>query len=175
MITQTEESYLKTIDPNKTVAISAYNPKVQEVVNELIQQIRNQNIDLEVLFMGASAIEIAGQNDIDLYILSSPKNFDMHLPKLSSIFGEPSNIVNSCIEWNFQRKGFEVELYITDPTTESMQRQIKVFNILKTNLELRKRYENLKLKFNGKSYRGYQRAKYEFYNEILLQNESSRL
>jgi len=51
--------------------------------------------------------------------------------------------------------------------TEPPDRQIKVYDILKSNKELLKEYEELKLKFNGKSFIDYQRAKYMFYNKIL--------
>ena len=54
--------------------------------------------------------------------------------------------------------------------TKPPERQIKVFEILKSDEKLLKEYEELKLSFDGKSYKDYQRAKYEFYNKILTTN-----
>lgn len=48
-----------------------------------------------------------------------------------------------------------------------MQKQIKVYEILKNDQKLLKKYENLKSSLNGKSFKKYQTKKYEFYNRIL--------
>jgi len=48
-----------------------------------------------------------------------------------------------------------------------MKRQIRVFEILKNNERLLKEYEELKENMNGKSFREYQKRKYEFYHKIL--------
>lgn len=78
--------------------------------------------------------------------------------------GKPKNTHDAFVEWSFTESEYPVELYLTEPP----ERQIKVFEILKSNKELLKEYEELKLKFNGKSLRDYQRAKYEFYSRILM-------
>jgi hypothetical protein len=55
-----------------------------------------------------------------------------------------------------------VELYLTEPLVE----QIKVFRMLKINIDLLKKYEDLKLKFDKKPLKEYQKAKFEFFNDI---------
>lgn len=59
--------------------------------------------------------------------------------------------------------GVDIAIYLTKPP----ERQIRVYEILKSNKNLLKEYETLKQRFNNKKYKDYQRAKYEFYNKIL--------
>lgn len=167
MLTKDELKYLETIPESRLVTIQQYNPVTKDVVKSIIEKIKVALPEAKIIFMGASALEIAGQNDIDLYLLTEPSNFEDYSNEIIKLFGEPTHKAQSFIEWNFDQDGFDIELYISDPTTESMQRQLKIFNILSNNSNLRQEYENLKLKFNRKKYKDYQRAKYEFYNEIL--------
>lgn len=163
MLTQDEENYLAKIDPTKKVIILAFDPKAKETGNLIVERIRDKLPTALVLFMGATALGIAGQNDIDIYVLSESSKFGEHLPILEELFGKPKNTHETFVEWSFTENEHPVELYLTDPP----ERQIKVYEILKSNKEQLKEYEDLKLKFNGKSFRDYQRAKYEFYNRIL--------
>lgn len=137
MLTQDEENYLAKIDPTKKVSISAFDPEAKETGDLIVKRIKEKLPDAQILFMGATTLEIAGQNDIDIYVLSDSNDFDKYFPILQNLFGKPP------------------------------ERQIKVYEILKSNKELLKEYEELKLKFNGKSFKDYQRAKYEFYHKIL--------
>lgn len=167
MLTNDEESFLKTISVSQKVSIKPFDNKITEISEEIISKIKKAFSDLEVLHLGASGLGISGQNDIDIYALSNPKNFNKYLPELIKIFGKPLHKHEKSIEWKFKRFGFDVEFYLTDPKSPSMQRQIQIYNILKSNKKLLKEYENLKLSFNGKNFRDYQKAKYEFYNRIL--------
>ena len=71
------------------------------------------------------------------------------------------------VEWKFKQEGYDIEIYLTEPP----DRQLKVYDILRLNKKLLIEYEELKWRFNGKSYRDYQEAKYKFYNKILNENK----
>lgn len=175
MLTPDQEKYLLTIPKNKKVKIYPFDPKVRDIANEIIQKIKEFSHNLEVLFMGASALGIAGQGDLDIYILCSPENFDKYLLGLEKIFGKPFKKNPTFIEWGFEKYGHEVQLYLTDPNTESMQEQIQLFNRLKNNSALLEEYENLKLSMDKQSFQEYQRKKYEFYNQTLgVSNENRK-
>lgn len=164
MLTKDEVNYLAKIDPIQKTTVFSFDPKAKSTGDMLVKKIKNRLPKVEILFMGATALEIAGQNDIDIYVLSKPNNFDKYLPDLKSLFGKPKNTHNTFIEWSFYQDGYPVELYLTEPP----DRQIKVYKILKANPKLLKEYEQLKLKYNDKSFQDYQKAKYEFYNKILI-------
>ncbi|MBI2103489.1 GNAT family N-acetyltransferase [Candidatus Woesebacteria bacterium] len=171
MLTQDEKNYLAKIDPNKKVSVSAFDPIAKETGELIVEKIRSKLPKAKVLFMGATALEIAGQNDIDIYVLSDRNEFSKYLPTLQKLFGKPRNIHETFIEWSFTEKGKPVELYLTEPP----ERQIKVFEILKSDKKLLKECEDIKLKFNGKSFRDYQKAKYEFNNRILAHKNHSTM
>lgn len=167
MITKDEKDYLSKIDPSRKVAIYPFDPKAKRVGESIVAKIKKALPKSKVLFMGAAALGIGGQNDVDIYVLAKQVEFDKYLPPLEKLFGKPKHSHKTFIEWAFDKNGYHVELYLTEPP----ERQTKVFEILKSDKKLLKEYEELKLKFNGKSFRDYQKAKYEFYNRILQRTE----
>ncbi len=48
-----------------------------------------------------------------------------------------------------------------------MEEQIRLFDLLTRDRQLRDEYEHLKAAMNGQSLRDYQEQKYEFYNRVL--------
>lgn len=167
MLTPDEIDYLKKIPVNKIVKISPLNPKTTEIVEEIINRIHEIYPDLEIKHMGASALGISGQNDIDIYAFSDPIDFDKFLPGLVKLFGEPLHKHETFCEWKLQKDGFYIELYLTAKNPSTMKKQTKVFEILKNNPDLLKEYEKLKESMNRKSFKVYQERKYEFYHRIL--------
>ncbi len=167
MLTKEEKDYLSKINPNKKVSIYPFDPKGKALGETIVKQIKNHFPNLEVLFMGSVALGISGQKDIDIYALAYPKDFGKYLPIFEKLFGKVDKqwkyVKKTFVEWKFKKDGYEIEIYLTEPP----ERQIRVYEILKSNKELLKEYQKLKLEFNGKSFRDYQKAKYEFYNKIL--------
>lgn len=167
MFTNDELDFLSKIPAYKIVSICPFDPMVTKIAEDIIQPIVSIYPDLEVEHMGASALGISGQNDIDIYAFSDPKDFDKFLPGLINLFGEPLHKHETFCEWKFNKGGYDIEFYLTARNSETMQKQIKIFETLKNNLDLLKEYENLKSSMNGKSFREYQEKKYEFYHKIL--------
>lgn len=167
MLTADEIDFLSKIPDDKVVTVKPFDPKTHRIAERIIQKIHSVLPQLDVKHMGASALGISGQNDIDLYILSNPIDFDKYLSQLKPLFGEPKSRKYDSVAWNFEKEGCEVELYLADPNSEPMQRQINIFETLRTNPIFRKEYEELKQNLNGKPFREYQRKKYEFYNKVI--------
>lgn len=163
MLTPGEIDYLNKIPNDKVIKIYPYNPKTTEIAQEIIKTIKQTYPNLVVKHMGASALKISGQNDIDIYTLSNSKDFDKYLSGLIKLFGEPLHKHKTFVEWKLKKSGFDVEFYLTEPPKE----HIKIFELLKSNPNLLKEYENLKESMNGKSFKEYQEKKYEFYHIIL--------
>lgn len=174
MVSKDELDFLNKIPADKKVHIFPFDPKITRIASDLIQSINNIYPDLEVKHMGASALEISGQNDVDIYAFSNPSDFDKYLPGLIKLFGEPLHQHETFCEWKFIKGESEIEFYLTAKNSETMQKQIKVFQILKNNKDLLKEYENLKASMNGKSFKEYQEKKYEFYHLILISHEVNK-
>ena len=165
MLTEGQKNYLAKLPPERAediITVHPYNPQTKEIANEVIEQIKGVVPDADARFMGASALGISGQNDVDIYIICPPEMKEIYLSKLSPVFVE--HVKN---KWQWFKDGVEVSVYLSDPSDYKFQEQLKIFDILKTNPEVLKKYKLLKESVSGKTYRDYQIAKYEFYNKEL--------
>lgn len=148
------------------ITVKPFDPKVRETAEEVIEQLRRASPDLIIHFGGASALGIAGQNDIDINVLSTPEEYEEHSPAIEKLFGKPKRR-GASIKWEFVKNGFEVELYLTDKNSSALQDQIRIFKILSQNKDLRDEYERAKLPYGSIDFKKYMRKKYEFFNKIL--------
>ena len=163
MLTPNQEKYLLTIPEDKVAIIKPFDPSVKETARAIIRQIKNEMPNLEVFFGGASALGIAGQNDIDLNLLSTPEDYSKFIPALTELFGKPTKTNPTLIKWEFQRSGFDVELYLTDRNSPALQEQIKTYELLRDKRSLLIEYEQIKLSCNCLLFKEYMRKKYEFF------------
>ncbi|WKZ27271.1 MAG: GrpB family protein [Candidatus Paceibacterota bacterium] len=171
MITEAQEKYLASLPDGKIIEVKPFDPHVQEVANELISQIREALPGVDLHFGGASALGIAGQNDIDISILYEAPEFDKYFSVLEKLFGTPSRIStspkNKSVKWEFKKDGFEIELYITLRGSPAFEEQRKVFELLSQSKALRDEYKQTKLPYGPIDFKDYMRKKYEFFNKIL--------
>jgi len=166
MIKESQEKYLSSLPDGKVVVVKPFDHKVQEVAKGIIDELKKALPEPTIHFGGAAALGIAGQNDIDINILTTPEEYDTYSPIIEKIFGEPKRRGTS-IKWEFVKDGFEVELYLSDKNSSNLQGQIRMFEILSQNKELRDRYEQVKMPYGPIDFKEYMRKKYEFFNEIL--------
>lgn len=171
MIKESQEKYLSSLPDGKIIVVKPFDPRVQEVANEIINQIKGVLPDSDIHFGGAAALGIAGQNDIDISVLYDLAEFDHYFSTLEKLFGAPFRIgtspKNKSVKWEFQQGGFEVELYISLKGSPASQEQIKVFELLSQDKALRDEYEQTKLPYGPIDFKQYMRKKYEFFNKIL--------
>lgn len=173
MLTPNEIHFLDNLSPEiakKKITISPYSDKIRETADGVISPISMLFPELTIKFMGASGLGISGQNDIDIYALVSASEFPTYVPQIEKLLGKHTGESPGSIAWKFTRDGYDVEFYLTDPASPSMQRQLAVFEILKYNPTLLQEYKELKESLNGSTFREYQERKYAFYHCIL--NES---
>jgi len=165
MLTEGQINYLSKLDlerANAPVFISAYNPKTEVIAENVINKIKKILPGSDIQYMGASALKISGQNDVDIYIITPNEIKREYFSKLNSLFGE--QIKN---KWQWNEKGVEVSVYLSDPEDKKFQEQLDIFNLFKSNPDVLEEYEALKNSLNGKTYKEYQTGKYEFYNRVL--------
>ena len=166
MLLPGQKDYLSKLPPERAMAkvsVKPWDSKVVSVAESIIKKIKEKIPDADVRFMGASALRISGQNDIDIYVLCSDKDKNAYTERLKELFGEKAKEK----KWKFSDDGLEVSVYINNPEDQKQKEQIEIFEIFKNNQKILKEYEELKLSMNGKTYKEYQIAKYEFYNKVL--------
>ncbi|HUC31425.1 MAG TPA: GrpB family protein [Candidatus Paceibacterota bacterium] len=166
MIKESQEKYLSTLPDGKMTVVAPFNPKSQEVAKGIVDELKKIMPELMIHFGGATALGIAGQNDIDINILATPEEYDKYTPIIEKIFGEPKTR-GASVKWEFTRSGFEVELYLTDKNSPNLQSQLRIFQILSQDKGLRDEYERVKLPYGSIDFKEYMRKKYEFFNKIL--------
>ena len=166
MLTENQNKYLAKLSSeraSKAIIIKPYDSILADIAEKVIIKIKREIPDIDVRFMGASALKISGQNDIDIYIMCKNDELkEIYLSKLKLIFGE--QIKN---KWHWYENEIEISVYLSNPENQNMKEQLEIFDILNTSPELLKEYELLKSSLNGKPYNEYQTAKYKFYNRVL--------
>ncbi len=168
MITREQKKWLSQLSNTKIVEIVPYDPKVKSVFEKVKQEIQSFMNGAQVIHRGSTALGIAGQGEIDLYIPVLKNNFDKNLKKLIIHFGEPGSI------YPFKRARFvkyidntKIEIFLINKEDENYKNSVKFENYLKENPESLKKYEELKRESNGLTVQEYYRIKIEFINGIL--------
>lgn len=114
---------------------------------------------------GSLALGILGQNDIDLYIFSEPENFNDNLPKVVSVLGEPTYVLEDKILWRIIKDGYKIDASLGSKNLKGVQNDTVFFNSLKEKPELLQEY--IDLKQGDLSAREYYQKKNEFYNRVI--------
>lgn len=168
MLRPEEDKYLKGLpadEAGRIIYVYPYNPDIAGIAQGVIEKLAGLlPAGADIRFMGASALGISGQNDIDIYMLAPENEHSVYLAKLEAILGKQIKH-----KWYWYEQGYEVSVYLADPESPSQKRQIDMHAALQNSPELLREYEQLKSAMNGKTYTEYQTAKYEFYNKVLGQ------
>jgi GrpB-like predicted nucleotidyltransferase (UPF0157 family) len=167
MILESQEKYLATLPEGKVVITKPFDPKVQEMANKLVKRLENLLPNVPIRFHGSAALGIAGQNDIDIIVLTMPEEYEKYEVVLAPEFGVPTKKKTISVKWEFVQDGFVVEISLVNRDAQSIQEQLRVFEILSHDEKLRKEYEQLKLPFGPIDFKEYMRMKYAFYNKTL--------
>jgi hypothetical protein len=167
MLTEGQIKYLSTIPDDKRMVVKPFNPKGFEIADEVISSIQSAEPGLEVLLLGSLSLKISGQEDIDISAFCKKDDQVNHIDSFKKLFGEPTRIGKNSTAWDFEKEGFSVSVWLTDPTAQTTIDQVKVFNILKNDSALRDKYQKIKEEAQDLPYKQYQIKKYEFYNRII--------
>ncbi|MBI3984214.1 GrpB family protein [Candidatus Microgenomates bacterium] len=140
------------------------------IAERLIAMLNDILPQAEIYHMGATALQIAGLNDIDIYIFCPSGKFRQSIGQLSRILGHPTKRGH---KWQWREDGYAVAVNLINPKNKIRQEKTRVYELIRNNHRLLKQYEMLKIAMNGQSYQAYLRAKFEFYNRILRDHEQS--
>src|SRR4051812_41510271 len=121
MLTEGQKNYLEKLSIERAhnpISIRPFDTRIPALAENVINQICEMLPQADVRFMGASALGISGQNDIDIYILCFESNREESASQLSKIFGEIKNK-----KWNWFRDGIEISVYLSDPEDNKFKEQ----------------------------------------------------
>ena len=151
----------------RIVKISSWNKLGNKISDTIIQKIKSVIPNIPLQLMGSQVLKISGQRDLDITGTTNSDSFVKYKQLLEPIFGKVTSMNNSSIVWHFHESGYEVAIYIVDPSkSDQFERQKQTNEILLKNPDLLKEYEQLKLSLNGKTYLKYQEEKFKFFHKI---------
>jgi len=167
MLTVEQRLYFDNMDEAKAnypVSIHPYDPKTRVVAENEMLRIKSIFQDLEIRFLGASALYIAGRNDVDLYVCETSQRSKIEL--LKSI-GEIYGFEAKRDKWKLIRDGIEVTVKVIDPCDPKRVEQLLIQDTFLNDPDLLASYERLKWNLNGKTYREYSMAKLDFLMRLV--------
>lgn len=174
MLKKSQERYLNDLPPergDKPVEVHSYEARAGLVAQKVMDRIKQRIAEADVRFLGSSSLGIPGKNDIDLFIFCPTALQEQYISQLESDFGLPTK---NNRKWKWVEDGFDISVNVIDPDDEVRKEKARISEILENNPDARKRYEALKLSMHGKPLREYERAKMEFFNQLLDENQSAR-
>jgi orotate phosphoribosyltransferase len=151
--------------------VRPYSPKVAVIARNVTKTIRRAIPNADVRFLGASALKLSGQNDIDIWILCPPKLKHKYIAKLKGLWGDP---VKRGRKWKWTEHGYEIAVNVVDPANRIRKEKLRLFEILQENAEVRHAYETLKTSYSGRTYKEYLIAKMEFLNELARKDAENQ-
>src|SRR5690606_27660072 len=95
----------------RPVSHEDWNPATKSIARKIAAEF-NHNLDgwdVEVVHMGSTALEIAGKNEIELYVYPAANAWDAVFRVLTRSYGEPGRKEPDFIRFNAMREGFEAE------------------------------------------------------------------
>lgn len=157
-----EYLYLYTYPKDRYVKIEAYNAEVRKVGEDLIKKIHRRYPLLKIHFLGSTALKIAGQKDIDLFIECDKDEIFKVLPLFEKWFGPPTKKKSDMIEWSFVKDDCSIQMILIDPKNPLLAKHLNTFKVLKKKKVL-KEYKKFKSGLGGLNEREYARRKLEFF------------
>lgn len=153
-----------------------WNPDTTKAARDLINRIHGVAPELEVTFMGAAALGIAGKNDLDLDIICPPKELVRYKTLFEKELGPAMKDLQDTeywkfmpdeVYWEFNWGGFIADVMLHDAQNKHYVAQTSRHKKLSNSKELLERYTQLKQGANGLTMDGYERRKLRFFEEVV--------
>jgi GrpB-like predicted nucleotidyltransferase (UPF0157 family) len=157
-LSEQEQIKIIPLDLTAQVKFEAVKKKIATVLGK----------EQRVVHRGATSLGISGQDEIDIYVPVSEKEFNSSIAPLSSIFGEPHSLYSlNRARFVTQEDGKHITVFLINDACDAWLNGVKFENYLRSHLDALDAYRQLKEDGNGLSVREYYRRKIEFINEVL--------
>lgn len=169
MLTSEQEKWINHLSDDSKIKIVPFDPTSQEKfekIKSIIQAKLGESIKVE--HHGASRFGISGQDEIDIYVPVSERQFDEYLEPLTELFGKPRS------HYPLERARFittieekHIDVFLINETGGGWLECLMFEERLKSEPTILDKYRKLKENGNGLSVREYYRNKIEFINSVL--------
>ena len=162
-----EYIYLFTYPADKKVVIQPYDPEITKVGEMLVNNIKTLLPEMPAYYIGSSALRIAGQRDIDIYIACPPEHFSSSEKKLIPLLGKLHKKKSKFVQWLYRKNSCMVDVLLVDPRSSMFKKAVKTYEVLKADKELLEEYKKLKEQSSHLSMREYQKKKLELFDKTI--------
>ncbi|MDD2758245.1 MAG: GrpB family protein [Patescibacteria group bacterium] len=168
MLTTEQRKWVNHLSDTNKISIVPFSPKTKKIFKLIKKDLTKILGKTRISLRGSTALGIAGQGEIDLYIPTSEKNFNAYLDKLIKHLGQAGSIYPlRRVRFVKYIDGIKIEIFLINKNHSDWKNLLRFEKILKSSPSALKRYERLKLQNNGSSLRDYYTKKIEFMNKIL--------
>ena len=169
MITERQQKWLDHLRDDDQIVIKPYDPESPAISERVKTQVSGTlSGKYEVLHRGASYLGISGQDEIDVYVPVSPKDFDAIVLNMIEAFGQPRSLY-PLIRARFLIEGSEkhIDVFVINKEDDGwVDSEIFTSYLLKHPKTL-EAYRKLKEDGNGLSTRKNYSRKTEFINDVI--------
>lgn len=165
-LTNINDQYFEQF-PEKPVAVEAFDPKLKIIAKQYLEEILNpliENLSLKGNHVGSTALGIAGRREIELAIYTPNETWNKLLVRLINHYKSIGNLDTEYARFDDKFEGEKIEVICLKGYSAKVN--LKVFNFLKGHEEIKKQYENLKLKFSF-SKKAYKIQQNKFFEKII--------
>ncbi len=154
------------------------NPESEIIFNSIKEKIHAVLGDqFEVLHRGSSALGIAGQKEIDIYIPVAEEDMDKVVKVLEQLYGIPpkSIYIRERIKFLQDVNGTRIEVMVVNKSHTSWVEGETFFERIKDNSSMLKEYEQLKREASRLPYKEYQDRKVAFFNKVIGKDVTNKI
>lgn len=169
MLSKKQKKWINHLSDKETIKIVPYDP-TSEVKFKNIKAIIQKELGKSVVIKhcGATSLKISGQDEMDIYLPTTPDNFDEIVEKLTNLFGKPkSHYSLERARFVTEETGKHIDIFVINKEDEGWTNSVKFEKYLRSHPEELKRYEKLKENGNGLSVREYYKRKIVYINKLL--------
>ena len=152
----------------KPVPCDPWDPQTKVVAHKLLLALEELFVGLDValLHMGSTALEIPGKNEVEVYILPASGLWERVIDILTKVYGEPGYQSTEFFLYNTQLDGYDIELIQMRGYASKVNKAL--FQYLARNPAVCEEYVAIKRQYSH-SKREYQRHKEQFFARIVRQ------
>lgn len=152
----------------KPVVYEPWDPRSRRVARQVMGDLSLalEGLAVEILHMGSTALEIAGKNDIEVYVYPVASTWHEVLKILRDKYGKPGYQDEDFIRFDAQSEGFELEILQLRGYIGKVNKALHKY--LAEHPALCDEYAAIKRQYSY-SKREYQRHKERFFDRVVSQ------
>lgn len=146
MLTAEQEKWIAHLSDSDKVRIVPFDPDAERKFQKVklkIQQFLGENTIVE--HRGATSLGISGQDEIDVYVPVSSKDFDSMASILRELFGEPRSLyLMERARFVTEEEGKHIDIFLINEESGGWIDGVRFESYLKTHPGDLEKYRNLK-------------------------------